>query len=80
MDNSGIMLHRIYVGQNYRGKGYATTYINTLKSFKMDISLEVYVDNISAVALYEKLSFNIIDMHYDIQLHKNYYIMKFVSI
>ncbi|SNW62230.1 GNAT family N-acetyltransferase [Orpheovirus IHUMI-LCC2] len=73
------MVHRIFVGEKYRGMGYATNYINTMKSFGVDICLEVYVDNIAAVKLYEKLLFNIIDMHYDPELNKNYYIMKFIN-
>ena len=56
-----IEINYLYIKEEYRGKGYASELIKYLLNYDiLNITLEVRVDNISAINLYKKNGFKIV--------------------
>lgn len=73
--DSFIELHKIAIVPDYQGQGYGfyllKNIIDNLRLIDIEnIVLEVNINNINAIKLYEKLGFNVIGVR------KNYYKMK----
>ena len=58
--NDGKLLDEIYLEKEYRNKGIGTNIIKGIIKDNDIIYLWVYKDNIKAISLYKKLSFNVI--------------------
>lgn len=59
--DDGVLLDEIYIDNEYRNKGIGTNIINNVLRENKIVYLWVYKANISAIKLYQKLGFNIID-------------------
>jgi len=57
----GILLNEIYIEEEYRKKGIATSVIKTILKEEQHICLWVYKGNNPAISLYKKLGFKIVD-------------------
>lgn len=59
--DDGVLLDEIYIDNEYRNKGIGTNIINNILKENKKVYLWVYKANVSAIKLYQKLGFNIID-------------------
>ncbi len=59
-EDDGVLLDEIYVDKNYRGMGIGTRIIKDIISSKKIVYLWVYKNNDSAISLYKKLGFKVI--------------------
>ena len=59
--DEGVILDEIYLEEEYRNKGIGTNVIRNILQNNSIVYLWVYKENDNAIALYEKLGFNIVD-------------------
>lgn len=59
--DDGVLLDEIYIEENYRNRGLGTKLIKDVILHNNIIYLWVYKENISAISLYKKLGFNILE-------------------
>ncbi len=59
--DDGVLLDEVYVDEDYRGLGIGTRIIKDVISSKNPVYLWVYKNNDSAISLYKKLGFKVVE-------------------
>lgn len=60
LENDGVLLDEIFIDEEFRNKGIGTSIINNILNNNDIVYLWVYKKNVKAIALYKRLSFNVV--------------------